>query len=331
MVEYVSRTVSLVHLFLLAFQQPTVLVTHLCWSSHSLVLFNRQLVDEFNHLILIRHAKSQLEIDEMDSHHVLVVVDEACPGIEEAINQSVDKLNGFYRWLFIHTTDLSSTERKTMEIFGTTPVLQSNQIYFVSNYQEDEGSFELKRIYRNAAESELILESVLKGNFNDPTSVNWLTEFRSVAVSRLQSPGLSGALVHASLVITHNDSLNHLTDYANKHLDTISKVNYLLTNDIIVFMNASVQYSIVPSWGYLNNETGHWDGMIGQLVRGEAELGASPLFFTADRVGTIQYLSMTSPTKSKFVFQAPKLSYTENLFLLPFGMVSYKLLASESL
>lgn len=59
--------------------------------------------------------------------------------------------------------------------------------------------------------------------------------------------------------------------------------------------------------------------MVGELISNEAELGASPLFMTTDRVPLIQYIAMPSPTGSAFVFRAPKLSYTDNVFLLPFN------------
>lgn len=58
--------------------------------------------------------------------------------------------------------------------------------------------------------------------------------------------------------------------------------------------------------------------MIGELTSKSADLGASPLFFTSDRVDAIDYVACTSQTKSKFVFRSPKLSYTDNVFLLPF-------------
>lgn len=58
--------------------------------------------------------------------------------------------------------------------------------------------------------------------------------------------------------------------------------------------------------------------MIGELEVKSADLGASPLFFTADRIDVIDYIACTSQTRSKFVFRSPKLSYTDNVFLLPF-------------
>lgn len=59
--------------------------------------------------------------------------------------------------------------------------------------------------------------------------------------------------------------------------------------------------------------------MIGELATKKADLGASPLFFTADRIEVIDYIACTSQTRSKFVFKSPKLSYTDNVFLLPFN------------
>lgn len=58
--------------------------------------------------------------------------------------------------------------------------------------------------------------------------------------------------------------------------------------------------------------------MIGELVTQKADLGASPLFLTTDRIDVIDYLVCTSQTRSKFVFRSPKLSFTDNVFLLPF-------------
>lgn len=42
------------------------------------------------------------------------------------------------------------------------------------------------------------------------------------------------------------------------------------------------------------------------------------MFVTSDRVEVIDYIAMPTPTRSKFVFRQPKLSYMSNVFLLPF-------------
>lgn len=320
MSSFVATLLPLVNIFLSAFEQPTVILTNLCTPTHELVKFNQRMASDFPaHPVLIRHLKNLNDLNEADAHHILVLLNLACEDIEEQITASMTKFNSNYRWLLLNNLDMSAIQERALEIFANLPILHESQIYLVAN-REEESYFELKRIYRNSLTTQPILEPILVGNVESYT-FNWTRNSPAVAIARQQPPGLAGTLVNASLVITHNDSLNHLTDYVDKHLDTISKVNYILTNDVVAFLNATVKYSVVSSWGYLNNETGQWDGMIGELVRGDAQIGASALFFTADRVETIQYLSMTTPTKSKFVFQAPKLSFTENVFILPFGNV----------
>lgn len=93
----------------------------------------------------------------------------------------------------------------------------------------------------------------------------------------------------------------------------------MLTEFLMSYLNSSAKYSIVSTWGYKDDKTNEWSGMVGQLVRQEAELGASPLFMTVDRVPIIQYIVSPTPTGSRFIFRSPKLSYTDNVFLLPFN------------
>lgn len=84
------------------------------------------------------------------------------------------------------------------------------------------------------------------------------------------------------------------------------------------FLNSTVEYSVSNSWGYQDAKTGQWTGLMEDLVDKGYELGATPLFITLERVDLVEYISMPSPTRSKFVFKSPKLSYTDNVFLLPF-------------
>lgn len=83
-------------------------------------------------------------------------------------------------------------------------------------------------------------------------------------------------------------------------------------------MNGNVTFSVVATWGYKNKTTGEWTGMIGQVLRNEADIGATALFFTPDRVSIVEYITRSSAATAGFIFLSPKLSYTSNLYLLPF-------------
>jgi hypothetical protein len=98
-------------------------------------------------------------------------------------------------------------------------------------------------------------------------------------------------------------------------------VNYVLVEHLSDTVNAVLNYSVRGTWGYKNNES-KWSGMIGELTRNEADIGGTALFLTSDRIEIIDYIAMTTPTRSKFIFRQPKLSYVANVFTLPFdGLV----------
>lgn len=65
----------------------------------------------------------------------------------------------------------------------------------------------------------------------------------------------------------------------------------------MAFVNATIKYSIVSTWGYKNQTTGKWNGLVGEILSDEADIGATPLFFTKDRVSILEYISR--PTSAR--------------------------------
>lgn len=112
--------------------------------------------------------------------------------------------------------------------------------------------------------------------------------------------------------------INPLGIFRDRHIDSITKVNYVLTNHIMDVMNASKRFTYTSSWGIKNRTSGKWDGMVGELLDEKVDFGGTPLFMTTDRVPLIEYVSMTVPTYGAFIFRSPPLSYVTNIFYLPF-------------
>ncbi|KAG4080335.1 hypothetical protein HA402_010827 [Bradysia odoriphaga] len=111
----------------------------------------------------------------------------------------------------------------------------------------------------------------------------------------LRRKNFQGYQLRASMVILNNDTLNHLDDYRDIHLDAVSKVGYHLTNHVArTFLNATLKYSVVSTWGYQNATTGQWNGMVGELLRDEADIGSTALFFTPQRVSLLEYISRST-------------------------------------
>ncbi|XP_012270313.1 glutamate receptor ionotropic, delta-2 [Orussus abietinus] len=119
------------------------------------------------------------------------------------------------------------------------------------------------------------------------------------------------------LQITNPDTIHHLTDYHDKHIDTITKANYPLVMHMIGAMNATIEFKETDTWGY-QNRNGSWNGMIGMLARREIDIGGTTTFFTKERLGVVQYISLYTSSRTGFIFRRPPLSFVSNIFTLPF-------------
>lgn len=170
----------------------------------------------------------------------------------------------------------------------------------------------IHKLYKRSTASELVSEKAGLW-FEEQGYANVLTN--TVQANRRKN--LFGTVLKSCIVITHNGSLKHLTDKREKHIDTIAKVNYIFMLHLSDMFNATIEFSVQSTWGY-KDKNNSWSGMIGELTRQEADIGGTPLFLTTDRIAIIDYIAMTTPTKSKFVFRQPKLSYITNVFTLPF-------------
>ena len=113
------------------------------------------------------------------------------------------------------------------------------------------------------------------------------------------------------------DSVNHLNDYEDIELDAVSKSGYHLALTVMQFMNATPTLVVSDKWGSQISD-GNWTGMLGDFVSGRSEFGATPALVSTSRQPACDYTSYSVKTGTAIVFRAPKLSYTTNVFLLPF-------------
>lgn len=170
-----------------------------------------------------------------------------------------------------------------------------------------------QKVYRIEATTENIYE-----NYGFWNKTNGLTDLRTTSILARRRKNLRGKLLTASVVLTNNDSVNHLTDYKNSNTDPTSKSNYVIINDLMTSLNASKSFMFAPTWGYLNATTKRWSGMLGHVIDHKAEIGGTSLYMTPDRVELIEYLLVITDTYAKFIFRAPPLSYVSNIYFLPF-------------
>lgn len=124
-----------------------------------------------------------------------------------------------------------------------------------------------------------------------------LLDQRSTRILSRRRRDLLGRTISVSMVISNNDSLNHLHDYRydfvlreydgqidfnfyfyeilyrDRTTDSPTKTTYPITNSLINSLNGTANFSVESTWGYLDPKTGIHNGMTGHLVRGEVDIG----------------------------------------------------------
>uniref|UniRef100_A0A0K8TUD4 Ionotropic Receptor n=1 Tax=Epiphyas postvittana TaxID=65032 RepID=A0A0K8TUD4_EPIPO len=298
---------------ILSMQRPSAVIAMLCWSSRMKMQLYSALGENDTEIKMMQFLKTG-KVPQLDAQaqHVVFLADLDCPGISSYLTMSyLEKhFRSPFRWLLIGTGSKNTgNEISIPEALASVDLLVDSEVILAQHLED--GSYELHLIYKVGPNTEWKKE--LYGTWDKNKRLQTSLMENELILRRLN---LENYEIPISYVLTDNDSINHLFDNVNDHIDTITKVNFPTTNHLLDFLNASRKYVFTNTWGYRVNGT--WNGMTGYLVREEVEVGGSPMFFTSERVSIVDYISSPTPTRSKFVFRQPKLSYENNLFLLSF-------------
>lgn len=185
--------------------------------------------------------------------------------------------------------------------------------------------FDLKQFYKIDENSrEIYFE-----NYGLWRQQSGIVDERTTKIISRRRENLRGKLITSSYVALHKDSWNHLTDFRDKSVDAILKLNYIILNEILDKLNVTKKELYQGTWGYYDPNTKKWTGMVGDLVHNGADIGGrrkrnssrrtminancfllagTPLFMTPNRLPYIEYTNLNVPTALKFIFRAPQLS-----------------------
>ncbi|XP_059614923.1 ionotropic receptor 75a-like [Phlebotomus argentipes] len=109
-----------------------------------------------------------------------------------------------------------------------------------------------------------------------------------------------------------------LASRKNPEVDSLHRFNYVVHTFVRDMFNFTMLMRHAQSWGYMKNGT-ITEGMIGYLVRGQAEIGGSPGFFRIERHERIDYTVGTWIERPCFIFRHPDTAgLVRNVFLIPF-------------
>ncbi|XP_045448923.1 ionotropic receptor 75a-like [Melitaea cinxia] len=247
-------------------------------------------------------------------HHTLFLADLNCLEVVDSLKKydGAKLFRSPFRWIFIdkYRNTFQNTSMIPDAITDMYNILIDSEVLVVRQIENE--IYEIYYVYKIGFETEWRTEII--GYWNKNSGLQ--KPVARTEVTSLRRINLDGYELKICYVLTDNDSINHLADEVNDHIDTITKVNFPTSNQLLDFLNASRKYIFTSTWGYRNNKT--WNGMTGYLEREEVDIGGSPMFLTSERLSVVEYISSPTPTRSKFVFQEPKLSYENNLFILSF-------------
>ncbi|CAG9584439.1 unnamed protein product [Danaus chrysippus] len=291
-------------------QKPSFVIAMTCWTAEQKLMAYSELAgSNVENTIIIKFVESANILHNKEiKHHTVFFTDLNCPKDRFNANWTDPALFRFpYRWVII---DKYSGHQSTIpDVIRDIDVLIDSEVAVIRRIND--ASFQIYYVFKIGPNT--AWRNELYGTWNE--SGMFKTE-SMLEVTALRRINLNKYEISICYVLTDNDSINHLADEVNDHIDTITKVNFPTTNQLLDFLNASRRYVFTNTWGYKHNDT--WSGMTGFLDREEVDIGGSPMFLTGERLSVVEYISSPTPTRSKFVFQQPKLSYENNLFVLSF-------------
>uniref|UniRef100_A0A182S886 Ionotropic glutamate receptor C-terminal domain-containing protein n=1 Tax=Anopheles maculatus TaxID=74869 RepID=A0A182S886_9DIPT len=266
--------------------------------------------------------KRHLPWHDRNQHQIVIVVDLSCPGTNLLLESAHQLLYYRVRWVVLQSTLEEGTINgwkccTEYPLLDRLPLLISNELFYYCT-DHTTGRHLVRQQYRLSTGNTQKPVYETFGVWEPHSGVRVKSSTVRPPVTSVRRQNFQQFQLRASLVILHNETLNHLDDLHDKHIDTISRVNYLLTKSVAYALNATVRFSIVDTWGYRDPQSDRYNGMIGELQSDLADLGGTSMFFTQDRIMAVDFLSMTASTRASFVFRAPKLSFTDNVFVLPF-------------
>ncbi|KAJ0175499.1 hypothetical protein K1T71_008658 [Dendrolimus kikuchii] len=226
-----------------------------------------------------------------------IVLNTACKSWKDTFD-NIDVKYSFkypFVWLII-INNVSAT----VNVLSQYPIQVDADVTITCKINDTKETFELYEIFNTGFYRNGTFQVQYKGPWNSTKNKtnNYLTRM-----------DLSGVLIKVTVVVTRdliNETIEeYLVNSVKDGMDSIHKSKFFMILKYIQAMyNFTMELSSTHSWGYVRN--GSFDGMVGALINGQADIGGSPIFFRIDRSKFIDYAVETWPASFSFVFRHPK-------------------------
>nr|QIJ45766.1 ionotropic receptor [Glyphodes pyloalis] len=297
--------ISFIKNFVVNEGKPTFLIYNdLCWNIDRKV----KLANEMSKAGFRSSNSFDLSFDHLH-HNLLFLADLNCPDTGHIlVNASSNKLFGApFRWLVLK--DSSNENQDGLSVLLKSPLLPDNDLVLAERNNDEIKMFEL---HKTSSSKPLMFTP--RGHFNGT-----LTDIRPHRELFRRRRDLMGqALTMANVIQDSNTTQYHLLkeDRLELQFDPVSKICWTGAKLIFEMLNVTPQYIFSHRWGYKSN--GQWSGMVQDVATGKADLGTNCLP-ERDRMEVISYTDTVAPFYVRFVFRQPPLSYSSNIFSLPFA------------
>lgn len=229
-----------------------------------------------------------------------VILDLNCHNSKEILSQAADFgfFNSKYQWLLLDNGQFDNNFWASLKLninCGVTLLRRSNQEYVFID------------LWSTGTNESAVRETILQYSIKNPTKIQ-------------RRINLSGLIIRVMLVMTDPITGTFEETFRSieqPHLNTQSRFTLLIMDHVRGIFNFTFKLRRTKSWGYQRNNT--FDGMLGALIRDEADIGGSPIFYRLERAAVVEYTAKTWELKPMFVFRHPDTrGVIRNVLLQPF-------------
>ncbi|XP_057323934.1 ionotropic receptor 75a-like [Microplitis mediator] len=310
-----------------------------CWENHISVAFSKSIMKNTHNKLMYVNINDNLNLDKLlkvDYWSLGIVLDLDCQRSQIIFDQFSEqnlRHNESYFWL------MPTSKEKIPDYFHKLPLNIANEMTlavrknnYLHNSNNDTNNNNISYIlydvynpsYRHGGKLNVTYMGHWSLNDRDKGTLTIsLTQYKYK-----RRGNLYGLVLNASIVVDHPpvpDYNTYIHNPINPHLDTMHRYNYALTLQLRDYYNFTMNLKRGTTWGYLINGT--FNGIIGDMMKGLVDFGATPFQYKPERLDAIEYTVQAWMARPCFIFRHPTTNELSNPFLKPFEMKVWYVIA----
>lgn len=160
----------------------------------------------FDRQIVIMDIDSENLFRSIEEHVGIVIIDFQCDGADNVLINANAKLMD-HIWIVWNVPSSEESEKNVWPIFENITILPKSEIFYITNSVASNNLI-IQQVYKIGLETSLMVEQ-----FGEITGQGYFIDHRHTSITSRRRQNLLGLHLKACMVVTNNDTLNHLTDY----------------------------------------------------------------------------------------------------------------------